>query len=103
MVNFCSYFIFCNHINNNYRLLVRKSKGVNSKLAKLFLRINTELTYFIESYKKVIGLGVEDKFAKNLKLSYENLYFNEKNIELVSYALPLNNLVNTISIAHCYF
>ncbi len=85
-------------------LLGRKSKGVNSKLAKLFLRINTELTYFIENYKKVIGLGVEDKFAKNLKLSYEEFILQRKKYtELVSYALPLNNLVNTISIAALLF
>ena len=85
-------------------LLGRKSKEVNSKLAKLFLRINTELTYFIENYKKVIGMGVEDKFTKNLKLSYEEFILQRKKYtELVSYALPLNNLVNTISIAALLF
>ena len=48
-------------------LLGRKSKKVNAKLSMLFLKINSELSYFIENYKKVIGLGVEDKFSKNLK------------------------------------
>ena len=55
--------------------------GGKFKLAKLFLRINTELTYFIENYKKVIGLGVEDKFAKNLKLSYEEFILQRKKIQ----------------------
>ena len=52
----------------------------------------------------MIGLGVEDKFAKNLKLSYEEFILQRKKYtELVSYALPLNNLVNTISIAALLF
>ena len=37
-------------------LLGRKSKKVNAKLSMLFLKINSELSYFIENYKKVIGL-----------------------------------------------
>ncbi len=85
-------------------LLGRKSKKVNRKLAMLFLKINSELSYFIENYKKVIGLGVEDKFSKNLKVSYEEFILQRKRYtELVSYSLPINNMVNTISIAALLF
>lgn len=85
-------------------LLGRKSKKVNAKLSMLFLKINSELSYFIENYKKVIGLGVEDKFSKNLKITYEEFIMQRKRYtEYVSYSLPLNNLVNTISIAALLF
>ena len=85
-------------------LLGRKSKKVNAKLSMLFLKINSELSYFIENYKKVIGLGVEDKFSKNLKNTYEEFIMQRKRYtEYVSYSLPLNNLVNTISIAALLF
>ncbi len=81
-------------------LIGRKTKIINTKVAELFLKINSDLSYFIENYKKVIGLGVEDKFSKDLKNSYKE-FINErtKYSKFVSYTLPLNNLVNTLSIA----
>ncbi len=81
-------------------LIGRKTKIINTKVAELFLKINSDLSYFIENYKKVIGLGVEDNFTKDLKNSYKE-FINErtKYSKFVAYTLPLNNLVNTLSIA----
>lgn len=92
------FFVFISIIVTG--LLGRKTKIINSKVATLFLKINSELSYFIENYKKVIGLGVEDKFVKNLRLSYKDLITQRmKYSEYFSYSIPINNLINTVSIA----
>ena len=92
------FFVFISIIVTG--LLGRKTKIINSKVATLYLKINSELSYFIENYKKVIGLGVEDKFIKNLRLSYKDLITQRmKYSEYFSYSIPINNLINTVSIA----
>tara|TARA_B100000035_G_scaffold84000_3_gene70572 strand:+ start:11600 stop:12937 length:1338 start_codon:yes stop_codon:yes gene_type:complete len=92
------FFVFISIIVTG--LLGRKTKMINSKVATLFLKINSELSYFIENYKKVIGLGVEDKFMKNLKFSYKDFMAQRmKYSEYFSYSIPINNFVNTVSIA----
>lgn len=92
------FFVFISIVASG--IIGKKAKKINAVIASMFLNINSDLAYFIENYKKVLSLGIQNKFSDNLKKSYFD-FLNQKreHTKMLSYALPLNNFVNTLSIA----
>ncbi len=92
------FFVFISVVATG--IVGKKAKKINSIIAEMFLGINSDLAYFIENFKKVTSMGIQKNFSDNLKISYHD-FLNQKreHTKMLSYSLPLNSFVNTLSIA----